>query len=107
MRAVQGASKASLPLDLVREAMPRERTASGFRLTAAMLGGGAGADRNDERVLRAAREVFAEHGWNAPVSEIARHAGMGMGSLYRRYPAKEDLAQALRVQGMNAPAGRS
>ncbi|MGW6690813.1 helix-turn-helix domain-containing protein [Streptomyces sp. NPDC054961] len=59
------------------------------------------ADLNDERVLRAAREVFAEHGWNAPVSEIARRAGVGMGSLYRRYPAKEDLAQALRVQGMN------
>ncbi|MFJ7497398.1 TetR/AcrR family transcriptional regulator [Streptomyces sp. NPDC097727] len=59
------------------------------------------ADRNDERVLRAAREVFAELGWNAPVSEIARRAGVGMGSLYRRYPAKEDLAQALRVDGMN------
>ncbi|WP_441246955.1 TetR/AcrR family transcriptional regulator [Kitasatospora sp. McL0602] len=59
------------------------------------------ADRNDERVLRAAREVFAELGWNAPVSEIARRAGVGMGSLYRRYPAKEDLAQALRMQGMD------
>ncbi|MEV6105397.1 helix-turn-helix domain-containing protein [Streptomyces sp. NPDC051940] len=59
------------------------------------------ADRNDERVLRAAREVFAELGWNAPVSEIARRAGVGMGSLYRRYPAKEDLAQALRVESMN------
>lgn len=59
------------------------------------------ADRNDERILRAAREVFAEHGWDAPVSEVARRAGVGMGSLYRRYPAKEDLAQALRVEGMN------
>ncbi|MER7584406.1 helix-turn-helix domain-containing protein [Kitasatospora sp. NPDC097691] len=63
------------------------------------------ADRNDELVLRAAREVFAELGWNAPVSEIARRAGVGMGSLYRRYPAKEDLAQALRVDGMNRLAG--
>ncbi|MGW3657011.1 TetR/AcrR family transcriptional regulator [Streptomyces sp. NPDC005151] len=62
------------------------------------------ADRNDERILRAAREVFAEHGWNAPVSEVARRAGVGMGSLYRRYPAKEDLAQALRVEGMNEMA---
>ncbi|MGW6690812.1 MFS transporter [Streptomyces sp. NPDC054961] len=44
MRAVQGASMASLPLALalVREAMPKERIASGFGLTAAMLGGGAG-----------------------------------------------------------------
>ncbi|WP_086831086.1 TetR/AcrR family transcriptional regulator [Streptomyces sp. NRRL B-24572] len=62
------------------------------------------ADRNDGQILRAAREVFAEHGWNAPVSEIARRAGVGMGSLYRRYPAKEDLAQALRVENMNQMA---
>ncbi|MGW5003596.1 TetR/AcrR family transcriptional regulator [Streptomyces hydrogenans] len=60
------------------------------------------ADRNDELVLRAAREVFAEFGWNAPVSEIARRAGVGVASLYRRYPTKEDLAQALRVESMNA-----
>lgn len=65
------------------------------------------ADRNDERILRAAREVFAEHGWDAPVSEVARRAGVGMGSLYRRYPAKEDLAQALRVEGMNELASQA
>ncbi|GHB92591.1 TetR family transcriptional regulator [Streptomyces umbrinus] len=58
------------------------------------------ADRNDARLMRAAREVFAERGWDAPVSEIARRAGIGMGSLYRRYPSKELLAQRMRIAGM-------
>lgn len=58
------------------------------------------ADRNDARLMRAAREVFAELGWEAPVSEIARRAGIGMGSLYRRYPSKELLAQRMRIVAM-------
>lgn len=58
------------------------------------------ADRNDARLFQAAREVFAERGWDAPVSEIARRAGVGMGSLYRRYPSKELLAQRMRIAGM-------
>ncbi len=58
------------------------------------------ADRNDSRLMQAAREVFAEQGWDAPVSEIARRAGIGMGSLYRRYPSKELLAQRMRIVGM-------
>ena len=58
------------------------------------------ADRNDARLFQAAREVFAERGWDAPVSEIARRAGIGMGSLYRRFPSKELLAQRMRIAGM-------
>lgn len=58
------------------------------------------ADLNDARLMQAAREVFAEQGWDAPVSEIARRAGIGMGSLYRRYPSKELLAQQMRIRGM-------
>ncbi|AXL88818.1 TetR/AcrR family transcriptional regulator [Streptomyces sp. CB09001] len=58
------------------------------------------ADRNDERVLMAAHQAFAELGWNASVTEIARRAGLGMGSLYRRYRGKEELAQHLRIVGM-------
>ncbi|GAA2490450.1 helix-turn-helix domain-containing protein [Streptomyces longisporus] len=58
------------------------------------------ADRNDTRLFQAAREVFAERGWDAPVSEIARRAGIGMGSLYRRYPSKELLAQRMRIAAM-------
>ncbi|MCL2535220.1 MAG: TetR/AcrR family transcriptional regulator [Nocardiaceae bacterium] len=52
---------------------------------------------NDVAVLRAAREVFAEQGWEAPVSAIATRAGVGVGSIYRRYRTKEELAQSLRV----------
>ena len=55
------------------------------------------ARSNDIGVLRAAREIFAERGWDAPVSAIADRAGVGVGSIYRRYRTKEDLAQALRV----------
>ena len=58
------------------------------------------AGRNDARLFQAAREVFAERGWDAPVSEIARRAGIGMGSLYRRFPSKELLAQRMRIAGM-------
>ena len=65
------------------------------------------ADRNDTRLLNAALEVFAEQGWDAPVSEIARRAGIGMGSLYRRYPSKEQLAQRMRVAAMEQLLGQA
>ncbi|MBP1158219.1 AcrR family transcriptional regulator [Rhodococcus sp. PvR044] len=55
------------------------------------------ARSNDIGVLRAAREIFAERGWDAPVSAIADRAGVGVGSIYRRYRTKEELAQSLRV----------
>jgi AcrR family transcriptional regulator len=55
------------------------------------------AARNDELVLRAAREVFAERGPDTTVAAIARRAGVGMGSLYRRYGAKEELLQRVCV----------
>lgn len=50
---------------------------------------------NDGRVLDAAREVFATAGWDAPVSLVAQRAGVGMGTLYRRYGSKQDLLQHL------------
>ncbi|GGP49897.1 TetR/AcrR family transcriptional regulator [Saccharothrix coeruleofusca] len=56
-----------------------------------MGGREAEARRNDARVLAAASAVFEELGDDAPVSAIARRAGVGMGSLYRRYPTKEVL----------------
>lgn len=58
------------------------------------------AARNDRLVLDAAREVFAAHGFDAPVSAIAERAGVGMGSLYRRYSSKEELLQRLCVLAM-------
>src|SRR5262245_9108369 len=58
------------------------------------------AERNDRRVLDAARQVFAAQGAAAPVSAIADRAGVGMGSLYRRYGSKEDLLRQLCTQAM-------
>ncbi len=53
------------------------------------------AEENRKRLLRAAWEVFAEIGPEAGVEEIARRAGVGMGTLYRRFPTKEALVLAL------------
>lgn len=58
------------------------------------------AARNDLRLLRAAHEVFTTQGFDAPVSAIAKRAGLGMGSLYRRYRTKEELLQRLCLIAM-------
>jgi AcrR family transcriptional regulator len=49
------------------------------------------AERNRARIVAAARRVFAEHGLDAPMTEIARCAGVGIATLYRRFPTREDL----------------
>ena len=53
------------------------------------------AERNRERLMDAAREVFQEHGVEAPLEEIARRAGVGIGTLYRRFPTRESLIDAI------------
>lgn len=53
------------------------------------------AERNDQALLRAAREVLAADGAHASVAAIAAAAGVGIGSLYRRYRTKEELFQRL------------
>lgn len=58
------------------------------------------AERNDVLVLDAARAVFAEQGPDAPVSAIAERAGVGIGTLYRRYGSKEQLLQRLCATGI-------
>jgi AcrR family transcriptional regulator len=55
----------------------------------------ADARRNLERVLDAAAEVFAEDGPEASVDEIARRAGVGHGTVFRRFPTKDDLVYAV------------
>jgi AcrR family transcriptional regulator len=55
----------------------------------------ADAARNREKVLRAAREVFAESGYGVPLDEIAARAGVGPGTVYRHFPAKEALFEAV------------
>lgn len=55
----------------------------------------ADARRNRERVLKAARKRFAEDGLDAQMDEIAKAAGVGVGTVYRHFPTKEDLVDAL------------
>ncbi len=49
------------------------------------------ARRNRERILAAARAVFAEYGTEAQMDDVAREAGVGVGTVYRHYPTKEAL----------------
>jgi AcrR family transcriptional regulator len=68
----------------------------------------ADARRNREKVLAASRRQFARHGLEAQIDEIADDAGVGVGTVYRHFPTKEDLLQALaddRFEGL-AKAGR-
>jgi AcrR family transcriptional regulator len=55
----------------------------------------ADARRNRDKVLRAAREAFAASGYGVPLDEIAARAGVGPGTVYRHFPAKEALFQAV------------
>src|ERR1700761_5586919 len=54
----------------------------------------ADAARNAERILKAAREVYGELGPDAPIEAIARRAGVGERTLYRRFPTKAELIRA-------------
>jgi AcrR family transcriptional regulator len=63
----------------------------------------ADARRNRERIMASAGELFARLGHEAQMEEIAAHAGLGMGTLYRHFPSKQALLTAMvrsRVQGM-------
>lgn len=53
------------------------------------------AERNRRRILTAAREVFADRGLSASLDDIARHAEVGVGTVYRRFPDKQLLIDAL------------
>jgi AcrR family transcriptional regulator len=67
----------------------------------------ADAARNRENVLRAARDAFAEHGYGVPLDEIAARAGVGPGTVYRHFPTKDALFEAVvtaRVQDLVADA---
>ena len=55
----------------------------------------ADAERNRGLILEAARSVFAERGLDAGVAEIAERAGVGVGTIFRRFPRKEDLLLAI------------
>jgi AcrR family transcriptional regulator len=67
----------------------------------------ADARRNYERLIAAAREAFTEHGADAPLDDIARRAGVGPGTLYRHFPTRLTLLEAVYredVDGLSALA---
>jgi AcrR family transcriptional regulator len=55
------------------------------------------AERNRARVVTAARKMFAEHGIDVAMAEIARHAGVSNGTLYNRFPTRQDLIEAVFI----------
>jgi AcrR family transcriptional regulator len=62
----------------------------------------ADAQLNRERVIEAAREVFGEQGLGASTNEIARRAGVGVATLFRRFPTRDDLLSATFAEKMQA-----
>jgi AcrR family transcriptional regulator len=58
------------------------------------------AERNDAAILESARDVFLADP-TAPISAVAKRAGVGMGALYHRYAGKEDLLATLCLQGQD------
>ncbi len=62
----------------------------------------ADARRNRERILEAGRKAFADTGRDVQMDDVARLAGVGVGTLYRHFPTKEDLVLALVGQSVQA-----
>lgn len=57
----------------------------------------ADAIQNREQILEAAQKIFAEKGLSIPIGEIARQAGVGIGTIYRNFPTKEALFEAVNI----------
>ena len=55
----------------------------------------ADAQRNRDRIVEVAREVFREQGYDASLDEVAKRAGVGAGTLYRHFPTRENLIDAI------------
>ncbi|KOG34283.1 TetR/AcrR family transcriptional regulator [Streptomyces resistomycificus] len=60
------------------------------------------AARNYDALLTAAREAFAEHGAEASLEDIARRAGVGIGTLYRNFPTRRHLFESVYADEVNA-----
>ncbi len=70
----------------------------------------ADAQRNRERIVEAARGLFREQGYDASLDEVARRAGVGPGTLYRHFPKRDDLLDAVMqswVDGVNETADKA
>lgn len=59
------------------------------------------AERNRRRIIEAARELCATRGLEATLNEVAHHAGLGVGTVYRRFPTKEALFEAIFLDGID------
>jgi len=62
------------------------------------------AERNRARLVAAAREMFAEHGVDVAMADIARHAKVSNGTLYNRFPTRQDLIEAVFVDRLESLA---
>jgi AcrR family transcriptional regulator len=60
------------------------------------------AQRNRDAIVAAARQVFCDHGLEAPLEEIARRAGVGIATLYRRFPSRVELLDAVLADNLQA-----
>jgi AcrR family transcriptional regulator len=67
----------------------------------------ADAARNYDLLVTAAREAFAEHGTDTSLEEIARRAGVGIGTLYRRFPNRVALLEAVYVDEIQSVCDRA
>src|SRR5580700_7149552 len=62
----------------------------------------ADAERNREKILAAARDAFADPGAEISMAEISRRAGVGMATLYRNFPGRRELLEALYTDEVDA-----
>src|SRR5207244_734984 len=67
----------------------------------------ADAQRNLERILEAARAVFAEEGLEASVADVAERAGVGTATIFRRFASKDDLVAAMLEQELETVVARA
>jgi AcrR family transcriptional regulator len=67
----------------------------------------ADAARNYDLLVTAAREAFAEHGTDTSLEEVARRAGVGIGTLYRRFPNRTALLEAVYVDEIQSVCDRA
>jgi AcrR family transcriptional regulator len=65
------------------------------------------AERNRQRILAAAQELFAERGLDVTLDDIAHHAGLGVGTVYRRFPSREHLVEVLFEQRIDELAAHA
>jgi AcrR family transcriptional regulator len=67
----------------------------------------ADARRNRARILEVANAVFAAEGLAVPIDEIARRAGVGAGTVYRHFPTKESLFEAIALERLERIVGEA